>query len=208
MNRDLYTATFTYPSGYAASNIIPWPAVTQNHAAIRYYQRVLIGKVYEATAPTTPERDRLREDGAWGPVTQRWLAHWQAGANREMARGDDAFSKYGVASLRADGVLDEATQRVLQITGALNSIPRGSFAVGRPAATPSTTHSFVGDTASPLPATIQPPSSSYTAPTVNPYAPVVAQPTSTDIPWGTIAIVGGIVGIAAIAIAFAPKDRR
>lgn len=193
------------PSGFAASNLIPWPAVTQNREAIRYYQRVLTE--YGHGQP-------LNADGVWGPATQQSVAGFQASSNRTADRlvgtiGDVA-GKVEIVRTRTDGVLDEATQANLQSTWQAQRVPRGSFTASRPsspAAAPSTVHSFVGGT---TPSTYTAPVTTATVPKSTPSAltpaplpavtyaqpaPIVAAP--AEFPWVPVLLGGAaVVGLA------------
>ena len=231
-----FVPKFYAPSGIAATNIMPFSSVIRNRDAIRYYQRVLIAKFNDPASREQP----LTEDGSWGPITQRYVASYQQMFNRDFANGRsaDLMQKYGVARrLRADGILDEDTQRVLQVVGEFNRVPRGSFAANRTAvsttprqtapqlakATPFANEFVETSSVSPdrdTPATFTERSVGQTS-TLAPQvaapqvaAPQVAAPQGTSNPatetsWGTVAIVGGIVIAAAlVTLQLTRKNRR
>ena len=198
MNNRYANPMIVRPSGYAASNLIPWPAVTSNRPAIAYYQRVL-NEYLGLTA-------RLNEGGVWGPLTQRVVAQYQVQFNSAADRSGptDIFSKYGLSRLRTDGVLDESTQTALQVNGQRINIPRGNFPVGVVVDRP--TNNYVGGGAD----TTQTHFAMEPARTPTNTPSPATQPAVATFPWGTVATVGGIallIGFGAWAVS-ATKDNR
>ncbi len=202
-----YTNPMTVrPSGYMASNIIPWPAVTRNRPAIAYYQRVMLATVATQPSTTPHPSDQLREDGEWGPITQRWVAHMQTELNHDMIHSGDraAFAKYGMTRIRTDGVLDDATQSTFQMIGQLNGVPRGNFPVGVSVDRP--TNNYVGGGADTTQTHFAMEPARTPANTPSP----ATQPAVATFPWGTVATVGSVallIGFGAWAVS-ATKDNR
>lgn len=111
--------------------MVAFSAITSDAAAIRYYQRILLGLgIY--VGPTGA-------DGRWGQATSTAVGNFQRWFNTEPPRGR-------AENLAVNGNLDERTQAVLQTYGGRASnvlVPQVPVSVDNVPVTPVSTHGFL-----------------------------------------------------------------